>query len=106
MTTPDLVHIPGGESLADVRARVCGGLRALLAYHDRDIVVLVGHQVVNKVLICKLLGLENSAFWRIRQDTGCINRFDYDGEAATALTINEVGHLPIHPPALDELASE
>ena len=106
VATPHLVQIPGGESLADVRARVTGGLGTLLGHHDREIIVLVGHQVVNKVLICTLLGLEDSAFWRIRQDTGCINRFDYDGEVATALTINEVGHLPVHPLALDELTSE
>jgi len=30
--------------------------------------VLVSHRVVNKVLICALLGLDNSHFWNIRQD--------------------------------------
>jgi len=57
--------------------------------------------VVNKVLICALLGLENSAFWRIRQDTGCINRFDCDGKVRIVLTLNEVGHLPSYPEYLD-----
>jgi broad specificity phosphatase PhoE len=104
-TVPHLVQIPGGERLADVRARTVAGLKVLHAQHDAKIVALVGHQVVNKMLICALLGLGESAFWRIRQDTGCINRFDYDGESATMLTINEVCHLPVHPPALDEPGS-
>ena len=71
--------------------------------------VLVGHQVVNKVLLCVVLGLENSAFWRIRQDTCCINRFDYEQDARegaggyTLLTLNEVGHLPDPPPDLEGL---
>jgi hypothetical protein len=50
-----------------------------------------------------MLGLENSAFWRVRQDTCCINRFDYDGETFSVLTLNEVGHLPSRPPDLDRL---
>ena len=102
-TAPQAVQIPGGESLGKVRQRIDQALETLSTHHDGEIVVLVGHQVVNKVLVCRLLGLDNSAFWRIRQDTGCINRFDYDGETATALTINEIGHLPVHPRALDEL---
>jgi probable phosphoglycerate mutase len=102
-TAPQEVQIPGGESLDEVRQRIDQALEILSRDHDGEIVVLVGHQVVNKVLVCRLLGLDNSAFWRIRQDTGCINRFDYDGQTATALTINETGHLPIHPRALDEL---
>jgi broad specificity phosphatase PhoE len=101
---PHLTQIPGGESLDEISDRLDAGLRALLEHHDRQLVVLVGHQVVNKVLICKLLGLGNDAFWRIRQDTGCINRFDYSSKGATALTINEVCHLLIHPQALDELS--
>jgi len=103
MATPHLVQIPGGESLDTVRQRIEAGLQMLAERHDGQIVVLVGHQVVNKVMVCKLLGLDNSAFWRIRQDNGCINRFDYDGQTATALTINEICHLPTHPQPLDEL---
>ena len=105
-TMPHLVQIPGGESLDDVRRRVSEGLEQVFAGHDRQIVVLVGHQVVNKVLICKVLGLDNSAFWRIRQDTGCINRFDYDSASFILLTLNELCHLPAQPRDLDELAGE
>jgi broad specificity phosphatase PhoE len=101
--TPHLVQIPGGESLADVRQRAWAGLQRLLRSHEGQIIILVGHQVVNKVLICALLGLDNSAFWRIRQDTGCINRFDYDGQAFVVLTLNEVGHLLAPPRDLDVL---
>ena len=103
MAAPHLVQIPGGESLDVVRERIEAGLEMLAERHDGQIVVLAGHQVVNKVMVCKLLGLDNSAFWRIRQDNGCINRFDLCGQIATALTINEVCHLPTHPQPLDEL---
>jgi probable phosphoglycerate mutase len=105
-TAPHLVQIPGGESLNDIRQRIDQGLKTLSERHDRGIIVLVGHQAVNKVMVCRFLGLDNAAFWHIRQDTGCINRFDLDGERARALTINEVCHLPVHPQALDDLPEE
>jgi len=100
---PHRVRIPGGESLSDVRQRVSAGLDELVDRHQDEILVLVGHQVVNKILLCLVLGLENSAFWRIRQDTCCINRFDHDGGGYTLLTLNEVGHLPSWPADLDRL---
>jgi broad specificity phosphatase PhoE len=102
-TAPHRVQIPGGEGLADVRARVDQGLHEIVARHDGETVVLIGHQVVNKVSICVILGLDNSAFWRIRQDTCCINRFDHDKGTLSVLTLNEVGHLPERPPGLDRL---
>lgn len=102
-SAPHQVQIPGGECLGDVQERVAAGIDVLLARHQGQIVVLVGHQAVNKVLICHLLGLGTDAFWRIRQDTGCINRFDHDGSAFSMLTMNEVGHLESAPKALDRL---
>jgi broad specificity phosphatase PhoE len=104
-TAPHRVQMPGGESLADVRARIDQGLHEIVARHDGEIVVLVGHQVVNKVSICVILGLDNSAFWRIRQDTCCINRFDHHKGIWNVLTLNEVSHLPARPPGLDRLPS-
>jgi broad specificity phosphatase PhoE len=103
LTMPHRVQIPGGESLAEVRQRVRAGLEEVLDRHTNELVVLVGHQVINKVVICAWLGLGNRSFWRVRQDTGCINRFDYDGEAFTLLTLNELCHLKSRPPDLDEL---
>ncbi len=103
LTMPEQVRIPGGECLDDVRRRVVEGLDGLLEKHDGQIVVLLGHQVVNKVLLCHLLGLGADGFWRVRQDTGCINRCDYDGHSSTVLTLNEVCHLPTWPVYLDSL---
>jgi broad specificity phosphatase PhoE len=100
---PHSLRVPGGEGLEDVQERFSRGLARLLKRHEREIVLLVGHQVVNKVAICHLLGLDLSAFWRIRQDLACINRFDLDAGLATLLTVNELGHLPTRPREIDEL---
>jgi len=71
---PDKVKIPAGESLNDVRKRAIGVVDEVTAKYEGT-VVLVSHRVVNKVLICALLGLDNSHFWNIRQDTCGITTF-------------------------------
>ncbi len=74
---PEQATIPGGESLDDVRKRAVAVVDEVVARHEGN-VVLVSHRVVNKVLICALLGLDNSHFWNIRQDTGAITIFAYE----------------------------
>ena len=73
-TNPHRITMPDGESLGDVRRRVLGVVGEVTARHQGT-VVLVAHRVVNKVLICALLGLDNSHFWDIRQDTCGITTF-------------------------------
>ena len=56
-------------------------------------VVLVGHQIVNKVLACTLLGLDLDQIWRIDQDTAAIDVFQKDGDAWRTLCLNDTCHL-------------
>lgn len=76
-TNPHKISMPDGESLDDVRKRALGVVDEVTARYQGT-VVLVAHRVVNKVLICALLGLENSHFWDIRQDTCGITTFVYE----------------------------
>lgn len=82
---PHQVRMPAGESLGDVRNRAFGVVSNVISEHTGT-VVLVSHRVVNKVLICALLGLDNSHFWKIRQDTCGITTFIYENER---FTLNE-----------------
>jgi broad specificity phosphatase PhoE len=45
------------------------------------------------VLICALLGLDNSHFWRIAQDTAAINCFQYQDGKWIATLLNDTCHL-------------
>jgi len=76
---PHQAKMPGGESLAEVRKRAVGVVDSAVAKYEGTI-VLVSHRVVNKVLICALLGLDNSHFWNIRLDTCGITTFAYENE--------------------------
>jgi len=68
--------VPEGEGLEEVRTRAMAVIQKVVATHP-GMVVLVSHRVVNKVLICALLGLDNSHFWNVKQDNCGITTFAY-----------------------------
>jgi probable phosphoglycerate mutase len=93
LNAPHLVRIPGGESLADIRDRAVAAVDELLDRHAEETIVIVGHQVVNKVVICAVLGLSNASFWRLRQENGCLNILAYHDGLFDLVTLNDTCHL-------------
>ncbi len=94
VSRPDKVKMPAGESLADVRKRAIGVVDDVVAKHTGT-VVLVSHRVVNKVLICALLGLDNSHFWNIRQDTCGVTTFIYENKRFILTRHNDTSFLKL-----------
>jgi phosphoserine phosphatase len=92
-SVPHMVHVPGGETLADVRARGMATVRELCATHVDETVVLVGHNAINRVILLGVLGLGNECFWRIGQDPCGINVFEFAHGAFTLEAMNDTGHL-------------
>ena len=93
---PGKVQMPAGESLNDVRERAIGVVYKIIAEYEGT-VVLVAHRVVNKVLICALLGLDNSHFWNIRQDTCGITTFTYENGRFILTRHNDISYLKSLP---------
>jgi broad specificity phosphatase PhoE len=89
---PNKVRMPGGESLEDVKKRAIEVVNDVLSEYQGS-VVLVSHRVVNKVLICSLLGLGNSCFWNIKQDVGGITIFNYVDGRFILTRHNDTSHL-------------
>lgn len=74
---PEKVRLPGGETLNDVMRRAREVVdQAVNRYQGT--VVLVTHRVVIKILVCALLGLDNSHFWNIMVDTCGMTTFRYE----------------------------
>jgi broad specificity phosphatase PhoE len=96
--SPQLVKIPGGESLDGVRERALKVVDGVLAKH-RERVVLVSHRAVNKVLICALLGLDNSHFWNIRLDTCATTTFSHQDGRFVLMKHNDTSYLKSLPKA-------
>jgi len=90
---PHLVKLPGGETLDEVRARAMAALGEVISEHPERTVVLVSHRVINKVLLCGILGLDNSHFWQIAQDTTAINLIQYRNGRYILSLMNEACHL-------------
>ena len=85
---PEVVKMPGGESLAGVRDRVLEVVDEVVAGH-RGTVALVSHRVIHKVIICALLGLDNSHFWNIRMDTCGITTFTCESAQGSRYILHE-----------------
>jgi len=94
---PDRVRMPAGESLDVVRKRATGLVDEIVNRTTAGSVVLVAHRVVNKVLICALLGLDNSHFWDIRQDTCAITVFTLEKGRCTLTRHNDTSYLKSLP---------
>lgn len=92
---PHLARLPGGERLEDVKKRAMGALEEVIRLHPEKILVLVSHRVVNKVLICGILGIDNSHFWQIAQDTTAINLIQYKRGRYVLSFMNETCHLKV-----------
>ena len=99
---PDQIKMPAGESLDEVRKRAMGVVNNIIARY-KGTVVLISHRVVNKVLICALLGLDNSHFWNIKQDTCGITIFTYENEQFILTKHNDTSYLePIRKTSLSD----
>jgi broad specificity phosphatase PhoE len=93
---PSRVRFPEGEGLVDVQARIVALLEELVARHPGQTVVLVGHQIVNKVVVCTVLDLALDQLWRIRQDTAAVDILSRDS-VWHALCLNDTCHLTRGP---------
>ncbi|MGD0828449.1 MAG: histidine phosphatase family protein, partial [Desulfobaccales bacterium] len=92
-TAPHPVRFPQGETLEEVKQRGLAAVAGVVARHPDQIVLLAAHRAVNKVLIAAFIGLDNSNFWRIGQDTTAINRFHWTGGTWQIVSLNDTCHL-------------
>jgi phosphoserine phosphatase len=92
-TAPHTVRFPHGETLDEVRTRALAAVDEVMARHPGQTILLAAHRVVNKVLSAAFIGLDNSHFWRLGQDTAAINRFARVGITWHILLLNDTCHL-------------
>ena len=92
---PHKIRFPQGETLEEVCSRIMEALEDLLIKHRNENIVLVAHRVPNKVICCTLLGLDNSNFWRIQQDTASTNLFTYKDGIWIVAFLNDTSYLKV-----------
>jgi broad specificity phosphatase PhoE len=65
----------------------------VIQYRKGMNIVLVSHRVINKVIICGILGIDNSHFWQIGQGTAAVNLIQYKEGKYILSLLNETCHL-------------
>lgn len=90
---PTDVVMPGGESLADVAARLEPFAAELHALPDESSAVAVSHNFVLRLLICRLLGLEVAAFRAFSLDLASVSTLSLRAGQASLRTLNNRCHL-------------
>lgn len=91
---PHTVQMPGGESLKQVLdrawlalAEACDGLG------DGDTLLVVAHDAVNRVLLCRVLGLPMSQLWSFRQAPTTLNLLEGpEPDRLEVVRLNDCSH--------------
>ncbi len=87
----DLMHYraPGnGESIADLAARIEAVFDRIRAEQKGNDVVITAHGAVNRVILCRALGLDLARMFNIHQAYGCLNIIDYFPDTTLVRLIN------------------
>lgn len=78
----------GGETLAQLRDRVLPVIGRIVAAHPGETVAVVGHGVVNRVLLAHWLGLPLRYARRLPQDNAAYSVIEFRGGTAKVRTVN------------------
>ncbi len=78
---------PGGESFAELAARVIPLLEDILRKNHGPLLI-VGHAGVNRVILCHILGMPMANLFRLHQDYGCLNVINCSREGLTVRRMN------------------
>ncbi len=87
----DLLHYspPGqGESMGVFANRVNRCLDEILGRHPGHEIAMVAHGGVNRVILCRALGVDLSVMFRIHQNFGCLNVIDFADDAPLVRMLN------------------
>lgn len=86
-------RFPGGESLADLSARVGRFAERLEGLGADQTILVVGHGGSLRVLICLLLGLDVTRWWQLRVDRASLSIVETFTEGGVLSLLNDVSHL-------------
>ena len=87
----DLINYkaPGeGESIADLSERIETVFEHIRGEQEGNDIVIAAHGAVNRVILCKALGLDLSRMFNIHQGYGCLNIIDYFAQSTLVRLIS------------------
>lgn len=91
--TPNIVRIPGAETLLEIRERSMTKLMEILNLNKDKNVLVVSHGITIKVLIASMMGIDLANLHKIRQDNTSLNIFEFKENSFYTSLINDTCHL-------------
>ena len=91
---PSRVRFPGGETLREVQQRAIDALEMLRERHVRQMVAIVSHADVIKLVVAHYLGMHLDLFQRIDIATASLTIIAMDARFTSVKQINETSYLP------------
>ena len=91
---PDTVQMPGGESLQQVFDRAWPAFVAAVdGLGPDDTALIVAHDAVNRVILCRILGIPFSKLWTFRQAPTTLNLLEgVDADRLDVVRLNDCAH--------------
>jgi broad specificity phosphatase PhoE len=97
MEDPGLTGYAGGENFYQVLARVKPVIWGLLERHAGQCIVVVGHQIVNRVIVAELTGLPMAAARRVKFANGGITSISTENDKPILVSLNMTWPLVLTP---------
>lgn len=94
MADPAMFRFPGGESIAELQARLLGFVQSVRARHPGELVVAVSHADPIRIALTDALGAHLSAMHRLAVGTASMSVVSYGSRGASVLTVNALGDIP------------
>lgn len=94
LADPARVQHPGGESYLDLQQRAQPAFNEIVSRHPGQNVLVLAHNMVNRVLLAGMLELDLRHARKIRQQNCCINILHHNSDITEVVTMNSVWHLP------------
>jgi len=85
-------RMPGGESLRDLQKRVQPFLEKLRGKHENDVVLVVAHSTVNRVLLATLTGIPLNKCRIFKQKNACVSMLYVSPERTEFYSLNNELH--------------
>jgi broad specificity phosphatase PhoE len=85
--------MPGGESLKQLQARAFRAYSEIIARHNGQTVAIVGHNLANTTILCKILDLHLDFFRRLKQSTAALNEIEYGPYGPVIIRLNDTHFL-------------
>jgi alpha-ribazole phosphatase len=89
----DGTEIPGGEARTDFHRRISSAVSSITKSHPNGQIAIVTHGGPIKSILCNILEVNPTAFWRIKQSNTALNIVEFYEESGFINLVNDTCHL-------------